>query len=219
MDNIEFFIDQDDFVDWFENAPKQTKLWVGFHKKSSGKQGISWSDSVDVALCYGWIDGIRKTIDEDSYRIRFTPRKPNSVWSAVNVEKAHELIKEGRMKPEGRALFECRKDKTGYSAADRNIPLSQSYLEHLKANVDAWAFFDALAPSYKRESIWWVMSAKREQTRRNRLEILITSAAQGLKIPQLRKKEMKVAALSDHPTPSTSRKPALHFSDIVNTQS
>lgn len=169
--------------------PNATELWVGYYKKSSDKQGISWSDSVDVALCYGWIDGIRKTIDEDRYRIRFTPRKPDSVWSAVNVEKAYTLIKEGRMKPEGRALFESRKDKTGYSAGDRSIPLSQSYLEHLKANADAWAFFDTLAPSYKRDSIWWVMSAKMEQTRKNRLEILISSSAQGLKIPQLRKKK------------------------------
>lgn len=189
MDNVKFFADQNAFVDWFESTPKATELWVGYYKKSSGKQGISWSDSVDVALCYGWIDGIRKSIDEDRYRIRFTPRKPDSVWSAVNVEKAHELIEQGRMKSEGRALFECRKDKTGYSAADRNTPLSQSYLEKLQANDDAWAFFEALAPSYKRESIWWVMSAKREETRRNRLETLISSSAQGLKIPQLRKKK------------------------------
>lgn len=189
MDTVAFFEDQNAFVDWFESAPNATELWVGYYKKSSGKHGISWSDSVDVALCNGWIDGIRKTIDEDIYRIRFTPRKPNSVWSAVNVEKALHLIKNGRMKPVGRALFECRKDKSGYTAADRNIPLSPAYLEQIQANTDAWAFFDALAPSYKRDSIWWVMSAKREETRRNRFETLLSSSAQGLKIPQLRKKK------------------------------
>lgn len=149
-----------------ENAPEQTELWVGFYKKTSGRRGISWSDSVDAALYYGLIDGIRQTIDEQCYRIRFTPRKPNSGWSAVNVEKAHEQIKGGRIKPEGRALFKCRKDKSAYKAADRDIPLSQSYLEQLQAHANEWALFDALAPSYKRKSIWSVMSTKREGTQK-----------------------------------------------------
>ncbi|MFY0596112.1 MAG: YdeI/OmpD-associated family protein [Cognatishimia sp.] len=188
MQNLQFFYDQDAFTEWFENGPSVNEMWVGYYKKHSGKPGLTWSDSVDVALCYGWTDGIRKTIDEDSYRIRFTPRKPNSVWSAVNVDKAHKLIKDGRMKSKGLELFQCRKDKIGYRVSDRNIHLSESFMDQLKANAKAWAFFDTLAPSYKRESIWWIMSAKKEQTRRNRLEILISSSAEGLKIPQLRKK-------------------------------
>jgi len=188
MENLMFFPDQIAFTEWFENGPSGNELWVGYYKKHSGKQGLTWSDSVDVALCYGWIDGIRKTINEDSYRIRFTPRKPNSVWSAVNVDKAHQLIKDGRMKPKGLALFQCRKDKTGYRVSDRETDLSEAYMDQLKANVKAWAFFDALAPSYKRESIWWIMSAKKEQTRSKRLKELISSSAEGLKIPQLRKK-------------------------------
>jgi len=186
--NIKFFTKQEEFEHWLENNAEATELWVGYFKKHTGRETITWSGSVDVALCYGWIDGIRKTVDEQSYKIRFTPRKINSVWSAVNVNKVQALIPLGKMKPAGMHVFNNRSDKQGYSSQDRNVPLATEYEEILQANNKAWNFFNNLAPSYKRDSIWWVMSAKKEETQLRRLSILITSSEEGQKIPSLRKK-------------------------------
>jgi uncharacterized protein YdeI (YjbR/CyaY-like superfamily) len=161
---------------------------VGYFKKSTGRESLTWSSSVDVALCFGWIDGIRKTIDEQSYKIRFTPRKLKSEWSAVNVVKVKALLKLGKMKPAGIELFNKRTNKEGYSSKDRNVELAGKYEDQIKANKSAWEFFTKLAPSYKRDSIWWVMSAKKEETRTRRLGVLISSSEEGLKIPTLRKK-------------------------------
>ena len=144
---------------------------------------------MDVALCYGWIDGIRKTNDEHSYKIRFTPRKTGSVWSAVNVKKVEALIQLEKMKPAGLQLFNIRTDVKGYSSEDRNVPLATEYEEQIKANLSAWTFLSNLAPSYKRDSIWWVMSAKREETRLERFGVLNSSSEVGLKMPMFRKKE------------------------------
>ena len=188
MTDIIFFKKQEGFYDWLEEHSKKSEIWVGFYKKNSGLESISWSDSVDVALCFGWIDGIRKSIDEQSYKIRFTPRKIASIWSAVNVKKAKALIELGRMKPEGLSLFNNRTDQEGYSSDKRNVPFSVEYESQIKANKVAWVFFNKLAPSYKRDSIWWVMSAKKEETQLRRLNILISSSEEGLKIPMLRKK-------------------------------
>lgn len=188
MVEIIFFKNQEAFSDWLEEHADASELWVGYFKKSTGRASLTWSSSVDVALCFGWIDGIRKTIDEQSYKIRFTPRKITSVWSAVNVKKVKSLIPLGKMKPAGMLVFNNRSDEQGYSSEQRNVPLAKEYEAQVKANKPAWLFFTNLAPSYKRDSIWWVMSAKKEETRIKRLGILITSSEAGLKIPSLRKK-------------------------------
>ena len=189
MVDVIFFNNQDEFSDWLEeHHAEASELWVGYFRKSTGRASLTWSTSVDVALCFGWIDGIRKTIDEQSYKIRFTPRKITSVWSAVNVNKVKALIQLGKMKPAGMHLFNNRTDAQGYSSEQRNVQLASEYEEQIKANQSAWLFLTNLAPSYKRDSIWWVMSAKKEETRLKRLCILIASSEAGLKIPTLRKK-------------------------------
>jgi len=184
-----FFNSPEAFSDWLEEHGDAREIWLGYFKKNSGRASLTWSASVDVALCFGWIDGIRKTIDEQSYMIRFTPRKISSVWSAVNVTKVKALIKLGEMRPAGMQLFNNRTDAQGYSSEQRNVPLAAEYEKQIKANQTAWQFLTNLAPSYKRDSIWWVMSAKKEETRLKRLGILIASSEAGLKIPTLRKKQ------------------------------
>ena len=188
MVDIIFFESQEEFSVWLEDNEEASELWIGYFRKSTGRASLTWSASVDVALCFGWIDGIRKTIDEQSYKIRFTPRKIKSVWSAVNVKKVEALIPLGKMKPAGMHVFNNRSDAQGYTSEDRNVPLADEFEAQIKANQPAWLFFTKLAPSYKRESIWWVMSAKKEETRLRRLGILIASSEAGLKIPTLRKK-------------------------------
>ena len=188
MVDVIFFNTQEEFSDWLEEHAEASELWVGYFKKSTGRASLTWSASVDVALCFGWIDGIRKTIDEQSYMIRFTPRKITSVWSAVNVKKVKALVQLGKMKPAGMHLFNNRSDAKGYFSEQRNVPLAREYEEQIKANQTAWLFFTNLAPSYKRDSIWWVMSAKKEETQLRRLGILIASSEAGLKIPTLQKK-------------------------------
>ena len=123
MEKAVFFTNQDTFEAWFKNNPNATEVWVGYLRKSTGHDSITWSESVDVALCIGWIDGIRKSIDNKSYKIRFTPRKKKSVWSAVNVKKVTELTRLGKMTPAGLELFHNRSDDKGYTSADRNVPL------------------------------------------------------------------------------------------------
>jgi len=186
--DVIFFESQDEFDDWLEEHSEVSELWVGYFKKSTGQKSLTWSQSVDVALCHGWIDGIRKTIDETSYKIRFTPRKMTSAWSAVNVNKVKALIKLGKMKPAGLNLFNNRSDAQGYSCEQRNVQLANEYEEKIQENESAWGFFTHLAPSYKRDSIWWVMCAKKEETRLRRLGVLIASSEAALKIPMLRKK-------------------------------
>ncbi len=189
MSDVIFFKKQEEFSDWLEEHHVEvSELWVGYYKKSTGRASLTWSTSVDSALCFGWIDGIRKTIDKESYKIRFTPRKITSVWSAVNVKKVKTLIQLGKMKPEGMHVFNNRTNTQGYSSEQRNVPLAKEYEEQIKANQSAWLFFTNLAPSYKRDSIWWLMSAKKEETRIKRLGILIASFEAGLKIPTLRNK-------------------------------
>lgn len=187
MAELIFFKDQQAFGEWLEEHSEDSEVWVGYYKKNTGRPGLTWSSSVDVALCYGWIDGIRKSIDKHSYKIRFTPRKKGSVWSAVNVKKVESLIQQGKMKPAGLHFFNSRSDERGYSVSHRNATLPADYKNLIKANQNAWEYFSDLAPSYKRDSIWWVMSAKKEETRLRRLGVLISSSQDGLKIPALRK--------------------------------
>ena len=185
MPEIIFFKTPEDFRKWFEkNYNKKTEQWVGFYKKDSGKESMDWPQSVDEALCFGWIDGIRKYIDEQSYKIRFTPRKPGSHWSAVNINKIEALIKQGLVKPEGFEIYNSRKPevKGGYSYENRPESLGAGYEDIFKKNKKAWAFFTAQAPSYKRTASWWVLSAKREETRMKRLTILIEDSVKEKRI-------------------------------------
>jgi len=183
-----FFKTQKDFRTWFEkNHDKEAELWVGFYKKHSGKPSIDWPQSVDAALCFGWIDGIRKSIDEESYKIRFTPRKPRSTWSAVNIKKVNELKKLGLMHPAGLKAFSLRKDDKSvlYSYENRHKGLYAVYEKKLRANKKAWKFYQSQPPWYRHTSGWWVMSAKKEETRLKRLAKLIEDSENRRRIAQL----------------------------------
>jgi uncharacterized protein YdeI (YjbR/CyaY-like superfamily) len=172
---------------WFEaNHASATELWVGFYKKDSGKPSLTWPQSVDQALCFGWIDGIRKGIDEVSYKIRFTPRKARSIWSAVNIKRAQELLHEGLMQPAGLKAFEAREENRSgiYSYEQRSPELPDQYRKILKQNPRACKFFDAQPASYRKAANWWVVSAKQEETRLRRLDKLIQHSAAEERIPQ-----------------------------------
>jgi len=186
-----FFKSPADFRKWFEkNHAKAQELLVGFYKKGSGKPSITWPESVDQALCFGWIDGIRKSIDDISYTIRFTPRKPRSIWSAINIKRVEELIKLGLMKPAGLEAFQKRNEERSgvYSFEQKNHKLDGAYEKKFRANKKAWTFFQSQPPWYQRTSIWWVMSAKKEETRLKRLATLIDDSAHGRTIAPLRRK-------------------------------
>jgi uncharacterized protein YdeI (YjbR/CyaY-like superfamily) len=163
------------------------ELHVGYYKVSSGVASITWPESVDQALCYGWIDGVRKSIDEISYMIRFTPRRPGSIWSSVNIKRAQVLMEQGLMQPAGLKAYEARKEnKVGiYSYEQRSVDLEEPYSQVLKENEAAWTFFQAQPPSYRKAASWWVISAKQEETRLRRLEKLISYSVQGQPIPEL----------------------------------
>ena len=174
---------------WLErHHAAASELWVGFHKRDSGKTSITWPESVDEALCFGWIDGIRKRIDDDRYTIRFTPRKPRSVWSKVNVGRVEELSRLGLMRPAGMAAFAARDEaRSGiYSFEQSEAPrLSPEQEAAFRADPAAWAWWEAAAPSYRRAATWWVVSAKREETRARRLATLIADSAAGRRIGPL----------------------------------
>ncbi len=183
-----FFKTANDFREWLEkNHAKATELLVGYHKKGSGLPSITWPESVKQALCFGWIDGVRRSVDWLSYTIRFTPRKPTSTWSAINIKLVEKLIGEGRMHPAGMAAFKARKEnKSGvYSYENRPHSLEPEYEDAFKKNKRAWAFFESQPPGYRRTCCYWVMSAKREETRLRRLETLISDSAQGRRIGHL----------------------------------
>ena len=188
-----FFETPEDFRTWFEgNHTTETELLVGFYKKATKLKSINWSESVDQALCYGWIDGIRRRIDDQAYSIRFTPRKKRSHWSNVNIKKVAELIEKGLMKPEGLAAFERMDDKNAGQAAFEQkgaIELSEAFLNQIKANEKAWDYYqNKLTPYSRKGTNHWVMSAKQESTRERRMKILIESCLEGRKIPMYRKK-------------------------------
>ena len=177
-----FFKSPPSFRKWLTaNHAKSKELWVGFYKKNSGKPSLAWPESVDEALCFGWIDGLRKNVDADSYKIRFSPRKPASIWSAVNIRNVERLSKEKRMQLAGLKAFAARKEyRSGiYSYEQRSPELVEPYLGKLKRNKAAWKFFAAQPPSYRKMMNWWIVSAKREETRLKRLDKLIEESAQG----------------------------------------
>lgn len=189
-----FFPTPADLRKWFEkNHVKEKELWVGFYKKDSGKQSINWSESVDQALCFGWIDGLRKSIDHISYKIRFTPRKPKSIWSAININKVKELTKLRLMKPEGLAAFKKldRQKAKVSSFEQKHIALDKKFVKIFKTNKLAWKNFSEMTPSYKRAAIHWVMTAKQEKTRLSRLNVLIADSRAGIKIKPMRIEKKK----------------------------
>jgi uncharacterized protein YdeI (YjbR/CyaY-like superfamily) len=175
---------------WLEaNHRDRDELIVGFYKKGTKKGALTWSDAVDEAICVGWIDGVRRTLDDARYVIRFTPRRPRSIWSAVNVEKVARLTREGRMRPEGIAAFEARTaERTAiYSFEQKEArELDSARAAKLAANRAARTFFAAQPPWYRRVAVFWVMGAKKEETRDRRLDALITSCASGELLPWAR---------------------------------
>lgn len=182
---IEFFKSPAEFRDWLEKHHATAKeLQAGYYKKDSGLPSMTWPESVAEALCFGWIDGIRRSVDEKSYTIRFTPRRPGSIWSAVNIKLVQELIAQGRMRPEGLQAFQARKEnKSGiYAYEQRSSDLDKPYEDKLKQNKAAWEFFQAQPPSYRKLAVWWVVSAKKEETRLKRLEKLIAESAHGRRV-------------------------------------
>lgn len=190
-DEVLFFPDPAAFRAWLkENHARVAEQWVGFYKRGSGKPSITWPESVDQALCFGWIDGVRKTIDAQSYKIRFTPRKRGSVWSAINIRRAKALIEAGEMTPAGLKAFEARRsDRSAlYSYEQRRNPvLPAAFAKKLKSDKAAWAFFRSQPPWYQRSATHWVISAKQEETRLRRLETLMEDSRNGRAIAPLRR--------------------------------
>jgi len=185
-----FFITPAEFRRWLQkHHASAAELLVGFHKTSSGTPSITWPESVDEALCFGWIDGVRTRIDDVSYTIRFTPRRPSSIWSAVNMRRAQALIKTKRMTAAGRKAFEVRRENRSgvYSYEKRPQSLIEPYAGMLAKNAAAREFFARQPPSYQRAAIWWVISAKQEDTRLQRARTLIELSANAQQLPQLTK--------------------------------
>jgi uncharacterized protein YdeI (YjbR/CyaY-like superfamily) len=184
-----FFATPEELRAWLEeNHSSATELLVGFHKKASRRPSITWPESVDEALCFGWIDGVRRRVDDESYTIRFTPRKARSHWSKVNLARVEELKKEGRMRPAGLRAFEQRREEnTGLASyeQDRDAELGDDYEHRFRASRRAWSFFQEQAPWYRRAATHWVVSAKKEETRERRLAQLIDCSAEGRRVPPL----------------------------------
>ncbi|MEY5047953.1 MAG: hypothetical protein RLZZ175_1312 [Bacteroidota bacterium] len=184
-----FFPNTQTLRQWFiDNHQTETELIVGYYKKGVDKQTITWSDSVDEAICFGWIDGVRKSIDEISYQIRFTPRKVTSIWSIVNIDKVERLKKQNLMFPSGIAAFEKRKEDKSiiYSFEQNVVELPSNFEELFRANPKAWDFFTKQAPSYQKTAIWKIISAKLEATKIRKLHQLITDSENERKIKELR---------------------------------
>jgi uncharacterized protein YdeI (YjbR/CyaY-like superfamily) len=172
---------------WLEkHHHRHSELLVGFYKKDSGKPSITWPESVDGALCFGWIDGVRRRIDDLRYSIRFTPRKTPSTWSVINIRRVDELARLGLMHPAGIAAFEARQEKRSaiYSFEQESVEFNAVQARRFKANRTAWKFFQSQPQSYRTPATWWVISAKREETREARLVKLIAVSEQGEKLPQ-----------------------------------
>jgi uncharacterized protein YdeI (YjbR/CyaY-like superfamily) len=183
-----FFATPEEFRAWLEkHHDTERELLVGFWKRGTGKPSITWPQSVDEALCFGWIDGVRRSLGDEAYTIRFTPRKARSTWSAVNVRRVGELTAEGRMRPAGLKAFEARsEDKTAIYAYEQRSPeLAEPYAGELRANAAAWEFWRKQPPWYRKTASWWITSAKKEETRRKRLATLIDDSAHGRPIAGL----------------------------------
>lgn len=186
-----FFRGPKDFRAWLaKNHDKAAELWIGYWKKSTGKPSLTWPETVDEVLCFGWIDGVRKTIDADSFKQRVTPRRARSIWSRINVGRVEALTAEGRMMPAGHAAF-AKRDSTGVYSYEqgRAAGLGPNEEAILKKNRKAWDFFQAQPPGYRRLAGWFVMSAKRDDTRQRRLKTLISDSAAGRRLAGLTPKK------------------------------
>jgi uncharacterized protein YdeI (YjbR/CyaY-like superfamily) len=195
-----FFATPADWRRWLEqHHGEASELLVGFYKKGSGKPSITWPESVDGALCFGWIDGVRRSIDEESYSIRFTPRRARSIWSAVNIKRVAELRAQDLMHPAGVKAFEARhSERSGvYSFEQKTIEFDREQEKKFKADKAAWKFFQAQAPWYRRTAMWWVISAKRDETRARRLATLIEDSAAGRTIGPLTRPGVKTEGTVD----------------------
>jgi uncharacterized protein YdeI (YjbR/CyaY-like superfamily) len=184
--SVTFFTKPAHFRRWLEkNHASETELWVGFYRKDSKRPSITWPESVDEALCFGWIDGLRKRIDAESYKIRFTPRRANSYWSIINTKRAEELMRAGRMRAAGRKTFARRSpESSGNYSYEKRIAmrLDRTAERQLRASSAAWKFFQTQTPSYRQVMTWWVMSAKKEETRARRLAKLIQYSRKGKRL-------------------------------------
>jgi uncharacterized protein YdeI (YjbR/CyaY-like superfamily) len=187
--DVRFFAAPAEFRKWLEaNHAGAQELWVGFYKKESGRPSITWPESVDEALCVGWIDGVRKRLDDDSYVIRFTPRKAQSTWSAVNIARVAELTREGRMRPAGLAAFQRRSEEKSaiYAYEQRETAeFDEAAERQFRANAKAWEFFQSQPPWYRRTATYKVISAKKGETRQKRLAALIADSAAGRRLREL----------------------------------
>ena len=185
-----FFATPDGFRAWLEkHHARESELLVGFWKKASGKPSMTWEESVAEALCFGWIDGVRRTIDDEAYTIRFTPRRTKSIWSAKNLKTMRTLIDAGRVAPAGLAIYEVRDEaKTNrYSFERENVAFDEEQERAFRRNRKAWDFFQSQPPSYRKPATHWVISAKKPETRVKRLAQLIVDSAAGQRIAQLRR--------------------------------
>ena len=183
--NITYFRTPADLRQWFaKHHATATEMWIGYYKKGSGKPSVTWPESVDEALCVGWIDGIRKTVDDERYTIRFTPRRRGSVWSAININRVAALSKEGRMRRAGVAAFEGRLESKSriYAYEQRSEHLPEPYTGMLRKNAVAWQFFEAQPPSYRKLVSYWISTAKKEETRLRRLARLIDASSHGKRL-------------------------------------
>jgi uncharacterized protein YdeI (YjbR/CyaY-like superfamily) len=185
MDNPSFFPGPSEFRQWLKkNHLNEKELLVGYYKTKSGKPSMTWPESVAEALCFGWIDGVRRSIDDESYSIRFSPRKPESIWSAINIKLAESLIRSGLMNPAGISAFKKRKEEKSkiYGYEKGYLPLSGVFLKKLKADKKAWVNFQSMDRTYRKLAMHWVMNAKLEATQKKRLEILMADCRAGKKI-------------------------------------
>ena len=185
---VKYFKSSSEFRQWLElNHARLSELWVGFFKKDSGKGGLTYAEALDEALCFGWIDGLKKRVDEFSYTHRFTPRKPRSNWSRINLQHVERLQKAERMTPAGLVAYAARKpERSGvysFENAPRKLPPADE--KQFKADEVAWAFFQRQPPGYQRKIIWWMVSAKKPETRTRRLSQLIEASRQGRRLGQL----------------------------------
>ncbi len=183
-----------DFRNWLlEHHNKETELWLVYYKKASGKPSVGYKEAVDEALCFGWIDGVRLAIDEETFKQRFTPRTKKSIWSQVNIKRIAELTAEGRMHASGISVFQNRDPKREklYSAEQKDLKLDSASLKRFKANKKAWEFFASKPPSYQRPAIWWVMGAKKPETKEAHLQTLIQDSEAGRTLKHLTRKPKK----------------------------
>jgi uncharacterized protein YdeI (YjbR/CyaY-like superfamily) len=186
-----FFKSPDEFYAWLEeHHESEREVYVGYWKKGTGKPSLTWSEAVDQALCFGWIDGRLNRIDDERHMQRFTPRQPNSKWSKVNVAKVEKLEQEGKMRPAGLAAFE-RRQESDYSFERDRAELSPELEARLRANRAASEWFEGRPPGYRKTAVHWVMSAKKEETRARRMQQLIECSAEGRTIPPLTRPEAR----------------------------